>query len=75
MTALPQGNKIGKIIILFHQLNSSLIKKKSFKVETVNIKENFAWLVLTEIYANQSREYSLVIQTHVICFLILLHYS
>lgn len=43
-----------KITTVFHQLDFSLIKKKTLRVEWVNMKDNFTWLVLSEIYVNQS---------------------
>ena len=45
--------ELEKTITTLHQLDFSLIKKKTLKVETINMKDNFTWLVLSEIYANQ----------------------
>ena len=66
---MPKGNVTGENSNCILPTWFSLIKKKNFKVETVNIKGNFILLALSEYYVNQSwKKKPLVIQTHVIFF-------
>lgn len=51
---MPKGNVIGENHNCISPTWFSLIKKKNFKVETVNIKGNFTLLALSEQYGNQS---------------------